>query len=50
MQRKLFRPLAAVALVALAASAAQARDNVFWSVGIDAALASRSVSATYGPR
>lgn len=37
MQRKLFRPLAAVALLALAAGAAQARDNVFWSVGIDAA-------------
>ena len=39
MQRKLFRPLAAVAFVALAAagSAVQARDNVFWSVGIDAA-------------
>lgn len=39
MQRKLFRPLAAVAVVALAAvgSAAQARDNVFFSVGIDAA-------------
>lgn len=39
MQRKLFRPLAAVTFVALAAvgSAAQARDNVYWSLGIDAA-------------
>jgi hypothetical protein len=37
MHRKLFRPLAAAALVALAAGAAQARDNVTWSVGIDAA-------------
>jgi hypothetical protein len=39
MQRKLFRPLAAVALLALAAGAgtAQARDNVFWSLGVDAA-------------
>jgi len=37
MQRKLFRPLAAVALLALAAGTAQARDNVFWSVGVDAA-------------
>jgi hypothetical protein len=37
MQRKLLRRLAAVAFVALAAGAAQARDNVTWSVGIDAA-------------
>ena len=37
MQRKIFRPLAAVAFVALLAGAAQARDNVTWSVGIDAA-------------
>lgn len=39
MQRKLFRLLAAVTFVALAAvgSAAQARDNVYWSLGIDAA-------------
>jgi len=37
MQRKLLRPLAAAALVALAAGMAQARDNVTWSVGIDAA-------------
>jgi hypothetical protein len=37
MQRKLLRPLAAVAFVALAAGTAQARDNVTWSVGIEAA-------------
>lgn len=39
MQRKLSPPLAAIAFVALAAagSAAQARDNVYWSVGVDAA-------------
>jgi hypothetical protein len=37
MQRKLLRPLAAVAFLAVAAGAAHARDNVFWSVGIDAA-------------
>ena len=37
MQRKLFRPLAAVAFLALAAGAAQARDNVFFSVGVEAA-------------
>jgi hypothetical protein len=37
MQRKSLRPLAAVAFLALAAGAAQARDNVTWSVGIDAA-------------
>ena len=37
MQRKLLRPLAAVAFVALAAGAAHARDNVYWSVGVDAA-------------
>ena len=39
MQRKLFRPLAAVALLALAVGAgtAQARDNVYWSLGVDAA-------------
>jgi len=39
MQRKLSRPLAAIAVVALATigAAAHARDNVFWSVGIDAA-------------
>jgi len=39
MQRKLFRPLAAAALLALAmgAGTAQARDNVFWSLGVDAA-------------
>lgn len=36
MQRKLLRPLAAAAFVALAAGTAQARD-VTWSVGIDAA-------------
>jgi hypothetical protein len=36
MQRKLLRPLAAVAFVALVAGTAQARD-VTWSVGIDAA-------------
>jgi hypothetical protein len=39
MQRKLFRPLAAVALLALTVGAgtAQARDNVYWSLGVDAA-------------
>ncbi|GAB3646564.1 hypothetical protein [Ramlibacter alkalitolerans] len=37
MQRKFLRPLAAVAFAVLAAGAAQARDNVTWSVGIDAA-------------
>jgi hypothetical protein len=37
MQRKLLRLLAAIAVVTLAAGAAQARDNVTWSVGIDAA-------------
>jgi hypothetical protein len=39
MKLNLSRPLAAIALVALAAAgtAAQARDNVYWSVGIDAA-------------
>jgi hypothetical protein len=39
MQRKPFRHFAAAALVAcaLAAGSAQARDNVFWSVGIGAA-------------
>jgi hypothetical protein len=39
MQRKLFRPLAAAALLALAVGAgtAQARDNVFWSLGVEAA-------------
>lgn len=39
MKLKLSRPLTAAALVALAAAgtAAQARDNVYWSVGIDAA-------------
>jgi hypothetical protein len=39
MQRKLLRPLAAVAFVGLAAlgTAAQARDNVFFSLGIEAA-------------
>jgi len=37
MQRKLLRPLAAVALLALAAGTAQARDNVYWSLGVDAA-------------
>lgn len=39
MQRKLFRPFAAVALLALAVGAgtAQARDNVYWSLGVDAA-------------
>ena len=37
MHRKLLRPLAAVAFLAVAAGAAHARDNVFWSVGIDAA-------------
>jgi hypothetical protein len=39
MKLKLSRPLAAAALVALAAvgSAAQARDNVYWSIGVDAA-------------
>jgi hypothetical protein len=39
MQSKLFRPLAAAAFVALAslAGAAQARDNVFFSLGVQAA-------------
>jgi len=39
MQRKLFRRLATVAFVALAAAGgtAQARDNINWSVGIEAA-------------
>ena len=39
MKLKLSRPLAAAALVALAAvgTAAQARDNVFWSLGVEAA-------------
>lgn len=39
MQSKLFRRLAAVTLVSLAGSTVpvQARDNVFWSIGIDAA-------------
>jgi hypothetical protein len=39
MQRKLFRPLAAAAFAVLAATAgtAQARDNVFFSLGIEAA-------------
>jgi hypothetical protein len=39
MQTKLLRPLAAFALVALAGlgSAAHARDNVFFSVGVEAA-------------
>ena len=37
MQRKFLRPLAAIAFVALTAGAAQARDNVTWSLGIDAA-------------
>ena len=38
MKLKLFRSAAAlVALAGLAAGAAQARDNVYWSVGIDAA-------------
>lgn len=37
MPRKLFRPLVAAALVALGASAAQARDNVFFSIGVEAA-------------
>jgi hypothetical protein len=37
MQRKLIRPLTAIAFLVLAAGTAQARDNVFWSVGIDAA-------------
>ncbi|HET8744978.1 MAG TPA: hypothetical protein VFM98_05210 [Ramlibacter sp.] len=37
MQRKHLRPLAAFAFVALAAGTAQARDNVTWSVGIEAA-------------
>lgn len=36
MQRKLL-PFAALACAALAAGTAQARDNVTWSVGIDAA-------------
>jgi len=39
MKLKLSRPLAAAALVAMAAvgTAAQARDNVFWSLGVEAA-------------
>ena len=39
MKLKLSRPLAAAALMALAAvgTAAQARDNVFWSLGVEAA-------------
>lgn len=39
MKLKLSRPLAAATLVALAAvgTAAQARDNVFWSLGVEAA-------------
>jgi hypothetical protein len=39
MQSKLFRPLAAAAFVALTAMAgsAQARDNVFFSLGVQAA-------------
>jgi hypothetical protein len=39
MKLKLSRPLAAAAVVALAAmgSAAQARDNVVWSLGVQAA-------------
>ncbi len=39
MKRKLFRSLAGVALVALAGlgTTAQARDGVFWSLGIEAA-------------
>lgn len=39
MASKLFRSLAAGAVVALAALAgtAHARDNVYWSIGIDAA-------------
>jgi PXPV repeat (3 copies) len=39
MKLKLSRPLAAAVLVALGAmgSAAQARDNVFWSLGVEAA-------------
>ena len=37
MQSKLLRSFAAIALAALAAGTAQARDNVTWSVGIEAA-------------
>jgi hypothetical protein len=39
MKLKLFRPLAVVAVVASAAlgTAAQARDNVYWSLGVEAA-------------
>jgi hypothetical protein len=39
MNLKLSRPLAAAALVALAAlgTGAQARDNVYWSLGVQAA-------------
>lgn len=39
MQRKLFRPFAAAALLAMAAGAGtvHARDNVFWSLGVEAA-------------
>ncbi|MEJ8839534.1 hypothetical protein [Ramlibacter sp. AN1133] len=37
MQRNFLRPLAVLAFAALVAGTAQARDNVTWSVGIDAA-------------